>query len=143
MKILVSACLLGVECRYNGKGELKKDIEMLLKEHELIPVCPEQLGGLATPRDPAEIQDNKIITKTGVDVTKEYLKGAEEVLKLAKLYNCSTAILKERSPSCGYGKIYDGTFSKILIDGNGAAADLLIKNGIKVTGESEINKIFL
>ncbi|BBA51805.1 DUF523 domain-containing protein [Fusobacterium varium] len=143
MKILVSACLLGVECRYNGKGELKKDIEMLLKEHELIPVCPEQLGGLATPRDPAEIQDNKIITKTGVDVTKEYLKGAEEVLKLAKLYNCSTAILKERSPSCGYGKIYDGTFSKILIDGNGAAADLLIKNGIKVTGESEVNKIFL
>lgn len=142
MKILVSACLLGVECRYNGKGELKKDIEMLLKEHELIPVCPEQLGGLATPRDPAEIQDNKIITKTGVDVTKEYLKGAEEVLKLAKLYNCSTAILKERSPSCGYGKIYDGTFSKILIDGNGAAADLLIKNGIKVTGESEVNKIF-
>lgn len=143
MKILVSACLLGVECRYNGKGELKKDIEMLLKEHELIPVCPEQLGGLATPRDPAEIQGNKIITKTGVDVTKEYLKGAEEVLKLAKLYNCSTAILKERSPSCGYGKIYDGTFSKILIDGNGAAADLLIKNGIKVTGESEVNKIFL
>lgn len=143
MKILVSACLLGVECRYNGKGELKKDIEMLLKEHELIPVCPEQLGGLATPRDPAEIQGNKIITKTGVNVTKEYLKGAEEVLKLAKLYNCSTAILKERSPSCGYGKIYDGTFSKILIDGNGAAADLLIKNGIKVTGESEVNKIFL
>ena len=143
MKILVSACLLGVECRYNGKGELKKDIEMLLKEHELIPVCPEQLGGLATPRDPAEIQGNKIITKTGVDVTKEYLKGAEEVLNLAKLYNCSTAILKERSPSCGYGKIYDGTFSKILIDGNGAAADLLIKNGIKVTGESEVNKIFL
>lgn len=143
MKILVSACLLGVECRYNGKGELKKDIEMLLKEHELIPVCPEQLGGLATPRDPAEIQGNKIITKTGVDVTKEYLKGAEEVLKLAKLYNCNTAILKERSPSCGYGKIYDGTFSKILIDGNGAAADLLIKNGIKVTGESEVNKIFL
>ena len=143
MKILVSACLLGVECRYNGKGELKKDIEMLLKEHELIPVCPEQLGGLATQSDPAEIQGNKIITKTGVDVTKEYLKGAEEVLKLAKLYNCSTAILKERSPSCGYGKIYDGTFSKILIDGNGAAADLLIKNGIKVTGESEVNKIFL
>lgn len=143
MKILVSACLLGVECRYNGKGELKKDIEMLLKEHELIPVCPEQLGGLATPRDPAEIQDNKIITKTGVDVTKEYLKGAEEVLKLAKLYNCSTAILKERSPSCGYGKIYDGTFSKVLINGNGSTADLLIKNGIKVTGESEVNKIFL
>lgn len=143
MKILVSACLLGVECRYNGKGELKKDIEMLLKEHELIPVCPEQLGGLATPRDPAEIQGNKIITKTGVNVTKKYLKGAEEVLKLAKLYNCNAAILKERSPSCGYGKIYDGTFSKILIDGNGAAADLLIKNGIKVTGESEVNKIFL
>lgn len=143
MRILVSACLLGVECRYNGKGELKKDIETLLKEHELIPVCPEQLGGLATPRDPAEICGDKIITKTGIDVTKEYLKGAEEVLKLAKLYKCNAAILKERSPSCGYGKIYDGTFSKVLINGNGATADLLIKNGIKVTGESEINKIFL
>lgn len=143
MKILVSACLLGVECRYNGKGELKKDIEKLLKEHELIPVCPEQLGGLPTPRDPAEIQEDKIITKTGADVTKEYLKGAEEVLKLAKLYNCSAAILKERSPSCGCGKIYDGTFSKTLVTGNGATADLLIKNGIKVTGESRINKIFL
>ena len=81
MRILVSACLLGIECRYNGKGELKKDIETLLKEHELIPVCPEQLGGLATPRDPAEICGDKIITKTGIDVTKEYLKGAEEVLK--------------------------------------------------------------
>ncbi|MDU1911417.1 DUF523 domain-containing protein [Fusobacterium sp.] len=143
MKILVSACMLGVECRYNGKGELKKDIEKLLKEHELIPVCPEQLGGLPTPRDPAEIQEDKIITKTGADVTKEYLKGAEEVLKLAKLYNCSAAILKERSPSCGCGKIYDGTFSKTLVTGNGATADLLIKNGIKVTGESRINKIFL
>lgn len=143
MKILVSACLLGIECRYNGRGELSKDIEMLLMEHELIPVCPEQLGGLATPRDPAEIQGNKIITKTGIDVTKEYLKGAEQILKLAKLYKCSSAILKERSPSCGCGKIYDGTFSKVLIDGNGVAADLLIKNGIKVAGESEINKIFL
>lgn len=143
MKILVSACLLGVECRYNGKGELREDIKALMKDHELIPVCPEQLGGLATPRDPAERQGDKIITKTGIDVTAEYLKGAEEILKLAKLYNCSAAVLKERSPSCGAGKIYDGTFSKILIAGNGAAADLLIKNGIKVTGESEIDKIFL
>ena len=107
MKILISACLLGVECRYNGKGELREDIKALMKEHELIPICPEQLGGLATPRDPAERQGDKIITKTGTDVTAEYLKGAEEVLKLAKLNNCSASILKERSPSCGYGKDVD------------------------------------
>lgn len=107
----------------------------------MIPVCPEQLGGLPTPRIPAERVKDRVITQVGVDVTKEYQIGAEEALKIAKLYNCKKAILKEKSPSCGCGKIYDGTFSRNLIVGNGVTAELLLKNGIEVFGESEIDKL--
>lgn len=136
MNILVSACLLGVRCRYNGEGVLDEGIQELLKEHHLIPVCPEILGGLATPRTPAERQGDRVVTKTGEDVTAQYEKGALEVLKLAQLLECTCAVLKERSPSCGNGRIYDGTFSGTLTDGKGAAAELLEKNGIRVYGES-------
>ena len=108
--------------------------------YNLIPICPEQLGGLPTPRIPAERVNNKVVNQAGVDVTKEYQLGAEEALKIAKLYNCKKAILKEKSPSCGYGKIYDGTFSRNLTDGNGVTANLLIDNGIEIFGESEIEK---
>ena len=111
-KILVSACLLGVPCRYDGGGNLVKALEKMVQEGKvnLIPVCPEIMGGLATPRTPCERQDDKIIAKDGRDCTEAFEKGAKEVLRLAKLYGCRYAILKERSPSCGYGKIYDGSF---------------------------------
>lgn len=142
MNILVSACLLGVNCRYDGKGQLASSLLPLLKTHTLIPVCPEQLGGLQTPRPPAERQGNLVYTKVGTDVTPAFVKGAAETLKLAKLYNCELAILKERSPSCGAKQIYDGSFSGNLIDGIGVTAQLLVAHGISVIGESEITNYF-
>ena len=134
MKILVSACLLGIDCKYNAKNNKNEQVLKLLKDHDLVPVCPEIMGGLPTPRIPAEIHQNK-------DVTKQYQKGAEETLKIAKLYNCQTAILKEKSPSCGCGKIYDGTFTGTLIDGDGITARLLKEHGIKITGETSLDII--
>lgn len=141
MNILISACLMGINCRYNGKSEIIKELEELKDKYNLIPVCPEIYGGLKTPRNPAERVNNKVLTYNGEDVTANYEKGAEEILKLAKFYDCEYAILKERSPSCGFGRIYDGTFSKTTTDGNGVAADLLVKNGIKIIGESEIQEL--
>lgn len=141
MNILISGCLLGLKCRYDGKEKKLSEIEKLIGLYNLIPVCPEQLGGLPTPRIPAERVKDRVITQVGVDVTKEYRLGAEEALKIVKLYNCKKAILKEKSPSCGCGKIYDGTFSRNLIAGNGVTAELLLKNGIEVFGESEIDKL--
>lgn len=145
MNILISACLLGVNCRYDGGGKLIHQIEKLKENHNLIPVCPEIYGGLQTPREPAEIKDGKVINRKGEDVSENFIKGAYETLNLAKLYNCKYAILKERSPSCGFGQIYDGTFSGNLVKGNGIAAELLSKNGIEIIGESElgIGAIFL
>lgn len=142
MNILVSACLLGVNCRYDGQGKLHEALLSLLKEHQLIPVCPEQLGGLQTPRPPAEIQGDFVRTQAGTDVTAHFQKGANETLKLAKLYNCQLAILKERSPSCGAKQIYDGSFSGHLTPGKGITAELLIQHGITVIGESEITTYF-
>lgn len=136
-KILVSACLAGVDCKYNGGNNETKKIIELIKNNDVILVCPEQLGGLKTPRDPAENIGNKVITDKGVDVTKEFNKGAEEVLKLAQKFNVKKAILKSRSPSCGMGKIYDGTFSGKQIDGNGVTAELLLKNGIEVISSDD------
>ena len=140
-KILISACLLGKPCRYDGKAKPYERIEALKKKYELIPVCPEMSGGLPTPRLPAEIKDGQVINSKGLDVTREYTRGALETLNLAKEHNITLAILKERSPSCGKGKIYDGSFSGTLTDGNGITAELLIKNGITVLGESEIENL--
>lgn len=142
MNILVSACLLGVHCRYDGNGVLQEEIKQLSKEHHLIPVCPEIFGGLATPRDPAERIGECVITKKGEDVTAQYTKGAEEVLQLCKFYDCHYAILKERSPSCGYGKIYDGAFCGTLIEGNGVTAQLLADYGVEIYGESKISELW-
>lgn len=142
MNILVSACLLGVNCRYDGRSQFATPLLPLLKTHTLIPICPEQLGGLPTPRIPAERIDEQIFTKSGQNVTSQFIQGAEETLKLAQLYNCKLAILKERSPSCGAKQIYDGSFSGKLINGMGVTAALLIENGIKVIGESEITTYF-
>lgn len=141
MNILVSACLLGVECRYSGDGAVAPGIKELLGHYSLIPVCPEIMGGLATPRTPAERQGNRVVTRDGEDVTAAYERGAREVLKLARLFGCQAAVLKERSPSCGRGRIYDGTFSGILTDGNGVCAELLESEGVKVYGESRIAQL--
>ena len=140
--ILISACLAGVNCKYNGENNYNEKIVELVKKGEAILVCPEQLGGLCTPRVPAEIKvvDGKryVINKEGIDVTKEFENGAKEVLKLAKQFNITKAILKSKSPSCGCGTIYDGTFNGVKIDGNGITTQLLIDNGIEVITENDI-----
>lgn len=138
MKILVSACLLGVRCRYDGKSKTYPGMEELAKKHTLVPACPEQLGGLSTPRPPAERQGERVVTRSGTDVTEQYRRGAEETLRLCRLLGCEAAVLKEKSPSCGCGQVYDGTFSGTLTAGNGVTAELLAANGISVYGESEI-----
>ena len=137
MRILVSACLLGLACRYDGASKPREEILALKERHELIPVCPEQLGGLPTPRVPAERQGEKVVTREGGDVTAQYRKGAEEALKLCRLFECSCAVLKERSPSCGCRGIYDGSFSGTLTEGQGVTAELLSRSGIPVYGESQ------
>lgn len=133
---LVSACLIGIKCRYDGKSSLNWKYLKLFKKGELIPVCPEQLGGLSTPREKAEIQKSgRVLTKSSRDVTENFLKGARETLKIAKALGIKEAILKTKSPSCGSGLIYDGTFSKKLIKGDGVTTALLKKNKIKVYTE--------
>ena len=141
MKILVSACLLGENCKYNGGNNYSPKVAAFLEGHQVIPVCPEQLGGLATPRSPAERQGERIIAKTGVDVTDQYHRGAEEALKIYRLLGCEAAVLKERSPSCGSGEIYDGTFTGTLLSGNGVTAELFLKHGIPVYGESRLSEL--
>ncbi len=121
--IIVSACLLGVSCRYDGNSKPNEKIIDLKEKYNLIPICPEIMGGLPTPRMPAEIKDGRVKTENGIDVTEEYKKGADEAIKLAKLFGCKKAILKENSPSCGCGKIYNGEFTRTLKDGNGITAD--------------------
>ena len=137
MKILVSACLLGVCCRYDGKTKPSESIIALSKEHQLIPVCPEQLGGLSTPRPPAERQGDEIRRQDGGDVTAEYKKGAQEAARLYDLLQCDCAILKSRSPSCGSGVIYDGSFSGAFREGDGVTAQLLKEKGIPVFSDEE------
>lgn len=141
MRILVSACLLGACCRYDGAARPQRDVQALARRHQLVPVCPEQLGGLATPRPPAERRGGAVMTKSGADVTEQYRRGAEEAWKLCCLLGCEAAILKERSPSCGYGRIYDGSFAGRLVPGNGVTAELLCAHGIPVYGESQIQDL--
>ena len=139
--ILVSACLLGVACRYDGKRKPNEAVIALKEKYNLIPVCPEIMGGLPTPRLPSEIRGKAVIMENGEDVTDKYSKGAEETLRLARLFGCGKAVLKEKSPSCGSGRIYDGTFSKTLTEGNGVTAGMLLANGIRVAGETEIDAL--
>ncbi len=146
--ILVSACLAGVNCRYNGEGSCNEKIVELIACGKAIPVCPEQLGGCTTPRAPAEIAGGsgadvldgrcRVIGKDGSDATIQFIKGAEETLKLARISRAAKAVLKARSPSCGCGRIYDGTFNGILRDGNGITTELLKRNGIDVITEEEL-----
>lgn len=131
-KILVSSCLLGLNCRYDGGNNYSKEVEEFLKNYEIIPICPEIMGGLPTPRTPSERQADRVINKEGKDVTEQYEKGARECLFLAQKYDVKKALLKLRSPSCGSKEIYDGTFSHTIIEGDGVTAELFKKNGIEV-----------
>lgn len=141
MKIIVSKCLLGFNCRYCGDNCKNDKVLALSEKYELIGVCPEQDGGLSTPRQPAERVGDKVIAKDGKDVTYEYVKGANIALELAKNENVAFAVLKAKSPSCGKGTIYDGTFSGGKIKGNGVTAQLFIDNGFSVYTEDEIETI--
>lgn len=143
MRILISACLLGTCCRYDGSGNKQEWAEELGRRYELVPVCPEQLGGLATPRPTAERLGDRVVTNAGGDVTDAYEKGAAEALALARLLDCQAAVLKERSPSCGRGAIYDGTFSHTQVPGNGVTAQRLLEAGIPVYGESQVRQALL
>ena len=138
--VLISACLLSIACRYDG-GWREYDLKNLKEKYNLIPICPEIYGGLPTPRVPSEIVDDKVINRDGVDVTAQYEKGAKETLHLAKLFNVKYAVLKSKSPSCGNGEVYDGTFSKTLISGDGVTARLLKEYGVKVFNEDEIAEL--
>ena len=136
--IIVSACLLGCECRYKGDHCCCEELLSLQSEHTLIGACPEQLGGLPTPRVPSERVGDRVISREGKDVTAQYRKGAEELLRLAKLAGAKVAVLKAKSPACGKGRIYDGSFTGGMTDGNGVAAALLMENGIAVFHEEEL-----
>ena len=136
--LIVSGCLADLKCRYDGAAKPCEKVIRMVAEGKAIPVCPEQLGGLPTPRISAEIRGNKVIRKDGVDITEEFRRGAQEALKLAKLIGASTAILKARSPSCGSGQIYDGSFTGTLIVGNGVFAELCKNNGMEIKTEEEI-----
>jgi uncharacterized protein YbbK (DUF523 family) len=146
---LISACLLGIKCVWSGDDKYKNERAIELSKIEtLIPVCPEQLGGLSTPRAPQEIVGGtgddvldkkcKVINKNGEDVTRQFIKGAEETLKIACQLNIKEFIAKSASPSCGCGQIYDGTFSCKLIDGDGVTTALLRRNGIKIISEEDL-----
>jgi uncharacterized protein YbbK (DUF523 family) len=146
---LISACLLGIKCAWDGRDIYKSNKAIEFSNSEmLIPLCPEQLGGLKTPRAPQEIQGGsgedvldgkrKVLNIDGEDVTQEFINGAEETLKIANLFHIQEFIGKARSPSCGCGQIYDGTFSRQLIDGDGVTTALLKRNGIRVITEEDL-----
>jgi uncharacterized protein YbbK (DUF523 family) len=146
-KKLVSACFAGIHCRYDGKHNRVEQIQELIKRGEAVPVCPEQLGGLSTPRKPAEIVGGdghdvldgkaKVVTVDGEDVTEAFVRGAYEALRVAQMLGVEEAVLKEKSPSCGNCIIYDGTFQGVKKAGQGVTAALLKRHGIKVVSEEE------
>ena len=140
--ILVSACLVGINCKYSGGNNYNKKVFDLVKEGKAIPICPEQLGGLSTPRNPVELKfingKRYAIDNQGNDVTENFESGAKQVLELVKNLNINKAILQPRSPSCGVGKIYSGNFDNELVDGDGILAELLKQNGVEVFTPDEV-----
>lgn len=144
-RLLISACFLGKNCKYSGgNNALPRETMTALRErYRLVPVCPETAGGLPIPREPSERVPGGVIGRSGGDVTAEFEKGGETARRLAELFGCKKALLKERSPSCGSGTIYDGTFSDVLIPGDGVATEKLKEAGIVVYGESEIRQALL
>ena len=141
--ILVSACLLGQACRYDGKSKPCPAVITLGDRYNLIPICPEVMGGLPTPRTPSEICGERVLMKDGKDVTANYQSGAKKALAIARENACTVAILKEKSPSCGSGLIHNGLFDGGLVPGDGIATQVLKKEGIRVLGESEITEDFV
>jgi uncharacterized protein YbbK (DUF523 family) len=135
---IVSSCLCGENCRYDGKSTLSENVKKLVEEGKAIMVCPEVEGKLPIPRHPCEIRNNKVVNTQNEDKTVEFILGAEKVLELAKKHNIKKAILKEKSPSCGSSFIYDGTFSRTLIKGQGVTTKLLRENGIEVISDEEL-----
>ncbi|MDO5018569.1 MAG: DUF523 domain-containing protein [Lagierella massiliensis] len=131
-KVLVSSCMLGLHTRYDGNSSKFNVYDALKDKYEIIPFCPEQASGLSTPRKPCEIKGDKVINIDGEDKTIYFLRGAKETLNLCNLFNIKKAFLKSKSPSCGKGQIYDGTFTGNLVKGNGIVVDFLEKNGIEV-----------
>ncbi len=141
MKILVSACLVGENCKYNGKNNYNEKLCEFLKNHQVVTVCPEVLGGLLTPRIPSEIVNGEVINKEGISVDKEFRLGAEKAFQIAMDEKVDLAILQSRSPSCGVKEIYDGTFSKTKIPGSGVFARMLIEAGVKVLDLEEFENV--
>ncbi len=131
MKIAVSACLLGINYKYNGGNNYSEKLEKLLKKHEIIPICPEVLGGLPIPRDPSEIVKGEVLTNKGKSVDKEFRNGAKKALMIVKESGAELVVLQPKSPSCGLGKIYDGSFKGRLVEGDGVFVKLLKDEGIK------------
>ena len=140
-KLLISSCLIGNNTKYNGKNNYIKEIEQLKLKYELIPICPEVLGGLSIPRDPSEINNDKVISINNKDVTKEFNIGANKALNIALLNNIKYALLKDGSPSCGNTYIYDGTFKNNKIDGIGITTKLLKSHNIKIYNENNFNEL--
>lgn len=137
-KILISSCLLGEPVRYNGVHVVHPLVDALRERYELVPVCPEVMGGLPTPRPPAEIQGSRVVDREGRDVTAEYQRGAEIALKIALEEGIKLAVFQERSPSCGSGLIHDGTFTSAMVEGDGVCSRLLLDQGIRVIGDSRL-----
>ena len=140
-RVVVSQCLLGVRCRYDGRCAENAEVRREACSRGWIPVCPEILGGLTTPRAASERCGDGVINNEGADVTEAFQRGAEEALRIVRLYDAKYALLKERSPSCGMGKIHDGSFQGRIVDGSGVTAELLTAHGIAVYGESCIDEL--
>ena len=141
--MLISACFLGLDCKYSGGNNALGDkiIAKLMEKYRLVPVCPESYGGLPSPRLPSERVGERVLAKNGADVTEQYKKGAAAALRLAELFGCKIALMKERSPSCGHDSIYDGSFTGRVVPGDGVAAELLKQNGVTVCGESDVVRL--
>ena len=140
-RMLISACLMGMGCRYDGGRQALAELDELMARYALIPVCPEQLGGLPTPRCPAERRGDRVVTRDGADVTPSFRRGAAQAAALAALYGARLALLKARSPSCGRGMIYDGAFAGRLVPGSGVAAEALEAMGVRVFTEEETDRL--
>lgn len=136
--LLISECLCGVCCRYDGDHNRIECLEELKNVYNLVPVCPEVLGGLLTPRPPAERIGNRVLTRDGIDVTEQFKRGAALALAIAIEKNCRCALLKSKSPSCGYGELYDGTFTRTLVKGVGVTSELLLQHDIQIYTEKNV-----
>lgn len=142
-RLLISACFLGFDCKYSGGNNKLPEgqLRALREKYALVPVCPETAGGLPIPREPSERVGARVLSRSGKDVTEEYARGAETAARLAVLRGCKRALMKANSPSCGSGRIYDGSFSGVLIPGDGTATERLRAAGLEIFSENEIDRL--